>query len=246
MEIVDSAFLRRVQGCYRLAVGQHAATPLHTDFGVYDLVLSSLPNQVDYFRSQGLNSELLLLGFEPAILDRLAGGAKAYDIVFVGAVGGIHGERTRTLEALAARFSVAAWGYGADQLPPGSLLRRQWRGQLWGLEMYEALARGKLVFNGHSDLVDREFANNMRLYEATGVGSLLLTDAKPNLPDLFVPGREVLAYRGLDDCLAQAEYYLAHEPEAQAIARAGQQRTLADHNWGRRMAEMSEIVSRYL
>ncbi|HEX9116165.1 MAG TPA: hypothetical protein VGA61_08865, partial [Anaerolineae bacterium] len=37
MEAVDSAFLRRVKGHYRLAVGQHAATPLRTDFSGYDL-----------------------------------------------------------------------------------------------------------------------------------------------------------------------------------------------------------------
>ena len=38
-------------------------------------------------------------------------------------------------------------------------------------------------------------ATNMRLFEATGCGAMLITDAKQNLGDLFSVGVEIVAYR---------------------------------------------------
>jgi spore maturation protein CgeB len=246
METVGSGFLRSVKGYYRLAIGQHAATPLYQDISAYDLVLSSLPNQVDYFRQSGLKSELFKLGFEPRILEELTNGPKCYDLVFVGGLGGIHQDGTETLSRLAERFPVTVWGYGLENLAESSPLRQCYRGPIWGIGMYQALRDSQIVFNRHSNLADRHFANNMRLYEATGVGTLLLTDYKQNLADMFGPGREVIAYRDANECVELAEHYLTREDEREAIARAGQQRTLSEHTWYHRMQELVEIVRKYL
>ena len=40
--------------------------------------------------------------------------------------------------------------------------------------MYKILGRSKISFNRHINTAENN-ANNMRLYEATGMGSLLLT-----------------------------------------------------------------------
>ena len=88
-------------------------------------------------------------------------------------------------------------------------------------------------------------ANNMRLYEATGVGSLLVTDAKQNLAELFEPGREVVAYCDADDLVEQARHYLAHEDERRAIAAAGQARTLRDHTYAVRMRELAPMLEEH-
>jgi spore maturation protein CgeB len=86
----------------------------------------------------------------------------------------------------------------------------------------------------------------MRLYEATGVGTLLITDYKDNLHTLFEPGSEVIAYNSAEECVELVTYYLAHEEERQAIARAGQQRTLREHSYLHRMQELVNIVERQL
>lgn len=246
METIGSDLLRSIQGYYRLAIGQHAATPLQQDISAYDLVLTSLPNQVDHFRRQGLKSELLRLAFEPKVLNRLRLDIRHYDIVFVGGLGSIHEGGTKTLESLAEQCKVTVWGYGLENLPVNSPLRRYCHGTIWGVKMYQALRDARIIFNRHSDLADRHYANNMRLYEATGVGTLLLTDHKRNLADLFEPGKEIAAYRDTDECLALARYYLDHDDEREAIAQAGQRRTLSENTWRQRMQELVEIVSRYL
>ncbi len=43
--------------------------------------------------------------------------------------------------------------------------------------MYEVIRRSRVTLNFHIDLAEG-WANNMRLYEATVVGTLLLTDWK--------------------------------------------------------------------
>ena len=245
METIGNDFLRSVKGYCRMAIGQHAA-PLPThDISEYDLVLSSLPNQVDYFGRQGMKSELFRLGFEPRILTNLSSSRKRFEVVFVGGLGKHHQRGTQILEALCKQHNVRVWGYGIERLPENSSIREVYMGPVWGVEMFQILVDAKIVFNRHIDIAE-DYANNMRLYEATGVGTLLLTDYKQNLGDLFEPGREVIAYRDADECAELAGYYLAHDDEREAIARAGQQRTLREHTYYHRIQELVDIVHRYI
>ena len=246
MHTISDAFLRRVEGHYRLAIGQHAATPLKVDIRRYDLVVSSLPNQVSFFRQLGMKAELLRLGFEPRILKGTRLGSKRFDIAFVGGLGGIHRGGAAILEVLANRHRVSVWGYGVKEQAADSKLRQCYRGQLWGMDMFQALRDSKIVFNRHSNLADRYFANNMRLFETTGVGSLLLTDWKQNLNDMFQPGREVIAYRNAGECVELADHYVTHDEEREAVASAGQRRTLREHTYLQRMQELVSIVQQYV
>jgi spore maturation protein CgeB len=82
----------------------------------------------------------------------------------------------------------------------------------------------------------------MRLYEATGVGTLLITDEKRNLPDLFAPGREVVTYRNADELAERIRSLLEDEEERKAIARAGHERTLREHTWEHRMRELLTLL----
>ena len=61
IETIDSSFLESVKGSYRIAIGQHAASLNHNDISKYDIILSSLPNQIEYFEGLGLKSKYLKL-----------------------------------------------------------------------------------------------------------------------------------------------------------------------------------------
>lgn len=245
IETIGSDLLSKVKGHYGIAIGQHAAPlPCH-DISGYDLMLSSLPNQVDYFCSQGMRSELFRLGFESELLGRLTPHVKQYDIAFVGGLSGPHGGGAGALEALCKNYNVKVWGYGLNNLDHDSCMSKVFNGPLFGLAMYQAFLESKIVFNRHIDIAENN-ANNMRLYEATGVGALLLTDYTQNLSDMFDPGREVVAYHNTDECVELAGYYLAHDKEREVIARAGQSRTLNEHTYYHRMQELVDIAQRYL
>jgi spore maturation protein CgeB len=86
-------------------------------------------------------------------------------------------------------------------------------------------------------------AGNMRLFEATGVGAFLLTDFKNNLDTLFEPDREVAVWRSIDDCLDAIDRDLGDDKRRLAIAQAGQARTMAQHTYRHRVAEILGFVN---
>jgi spore maturation protein CgeB len=111
--------------------------------------------------------------------------------------------------------------------------------------MYEVLARSRVTLNSHAVWAGPD-ANNLRLYEATGMGALLVTDDRRTLSDLFAVGAEVVAYRSPGEAAELVRYFLDHPAEAERIAAAGQARTLRDHTWRDRMERVVELVRRRL
>jgi hypothetical protein len=230
----------------RLVAGQIASAPPGVDrLRRFDLLLTSFPHFVERFRSLGVDSEYFRIGFDPRVAARLDGeGApqQLYGAVFVGALNRTQHRRANGLLARAARrVPIDFWGYGLRGWPPWSQVRRRHHGEAWGIDMYRILRASRIALNRHIGVAGA-YANNMRLYEATGVGSMLLTDERANLAELFEPGREVVTYRTADELAERARHYLAHEDERQAIATAGQRRTLRDHGYDTRMVELAALL----
>jgi hypothetical protein len=240
-------WLKELRDYARLIVGQTAHDlDWNRDYRVFDLILTSFPHYVDRFRSAGIRSEYFKIGFEPTVLDRL-GEAPAGADVEVGFVGGLsqsHATAQTLLEQVASRLPAAFWGYGIDEVEPTSAIHAVYQGQAWGLDAYRALRRSKVSLNRHS-AASAGYANNMRLFESTGVGTCMVTDAGTNLGDLFVLDREVVAYENAEDCIERISYLLDHESDRQSIAIAGQLRTLREHTYHHRMVEMVGILEGY-
>lgn len=86
----------------------------------------------------------------------------------------------------------------------------------------------------------------LRLFEVTGVGAALLVEDSPTVRELFDVDREVVVYSGPDDAVERARWLTA-EPEArEAIARAGQERTLRDHTAAARARVLGPLLERAL
>jgi hypothetical protein len=241
MDGIGAAFLRNTRGDCKLVIGQIAAPlPLGEDYSCYDLIISSLPNLVAYFRKMGVRAEFQRLAFEPRILERLR-RKKPIPVSFVGTVSSYHAARCELLEYVCARQEVCVAGRGVKALSKSSAIRRSYVGPAFGIEMYELLYNSRITINNHIG-VAAQFANNMRLFEATGVGSLVITDQKENLHEMFAVGDEVVTYRTPEECAQVVGYYLEHEESRQAVAAAGQKRTLTAHTYAHRAAELLDIV----
>nr|WP_246572049.1 glycosyltransferase [Bradyrhizobium liaoningense] len=237
---VDTRLARRIKSIGRpMLIGQVGISPSRgEDWSVYDLMISQMAAVVDFFRAHGARSEVVHLAFEPDILDVLPPPpAQEFDVTFVGAVSADHQLRVAQLEAVARRYDLKLFGSGLHSLPASSPLHRCYQGEVWGVEMYQALRASRITLNSHIDMAGRE-AGNARLFEATGVGAFLLTDFKDNLHTLFAPEREVVAWRNVEDCIAMIDRYLADDAARQSIAKAGQARTSAAHTFRRRVEEI--------
>jgi hypothetical protein len=243
--------LHELAGRDRLLVGQIASKPPSVErLRAFALITTSFPHFVERFRRTGLNAEELRIAFDERILSRLtlAAPPPRNDVVFVGGVDRrVHAEGVRLLEHVATHLdgALAVYGYGASTWAKGSPLHACYRGEAWGLEMYRVYAGARVVLNRHIAAAEG-WSNNMRLYEATGAGAALLTDRGRNLGELFEVGTEVSAYADEAELVSLAGELLANERARARLANAGQQRTLREHTYRDRMAELAAMLEERL
>jgi len=164
---------------------------------------------------------------------------KAHDIVTAARNASVPEQLLNTLPLVR---KIAGW-----DAPPtleqyvDERIARRTHSPIFGLEMFQQLRDARVVFNNHIDISPIS-ASNMRLFETTGIGACLLTDWKENLSELFEPDKEVLTYRTAAECVEKVNYILEHEDERRSIAAAGQLRTLREHTFDNRAAQIDEII----
>lgn len=244
IDLIDADLIGRMRkkGCVILAYCG-IDPPGRLNPRVYDLGLSMLDWVVESFRKRGLRAEKAHLAFEETILQRL--GPQPYrdiGVSFVGSLSANHGRRIALLEAVAKKFPLEVWLPSLSGLSPNSPLRKCHRGAAFGRDLYDIMRRSRMTLNTHVD-VARGQAANMRHFEATGVGSFLLTDNTHKLSDLFVPEAEVATYVSVDDALAKIDHFLKHEAARNEVSRAGQARTLRAHTYRLRTAQLLDLVT---
>lgn len=243
---VRSWFWEELDDHIGLTVGQIASPlPPGEDYSGYDVIVSSLPNMLEEISSHDVAVEMHPLGFDDRIPDRLPETERDIPVSFIGSLANLHKERHNWLEAIAEEFDLRVWGMGLENVAEESPIRDCHQGEAWGLELYRILNRSKISLNFHARYAG-PYANNLRLFEVTGCGALLLTDQKENLQQYFEPREEVVSYQDTADCVDRLRYYLEHEEERRRIARGGQERTLQNHTWRNRMRTLEEIFSAHL
>ena len=116
------------------------------------------------------------------------------------------------------------------------------RGNAWGLDMYKIIASSLITLNRHSNISEK-YANNMRLFEATGVGTLLLTDYKSNLEEYFKIDEEVLTYNNPGDAIEKIAWALRNPEQAKRISIEGQKRTLKFHTYEKILSTVASQIN---
>jgi len=243
----DPLFLKKLKRRVKLVVGQIACPLSPTPFlKPFDLILTSFPHFVPKLNGLGIQAEYFKIGFEERLLPLLTDVTeKKYDVVFIGGFSKVHQPNTVLLEQLAAEIPIDVWGYGIETRPAHSPLRQHYHGEAWAMDMYRIIKQAKICINRHSSAAE-DNANNMRLFETTGLGTCLITDAKQNLNELFTIGKEVVCYSSAAELIETVQHYLGHDTERETIAQAGQARTLRDHTYHQRMVELDGILKKYV
>ncbi len=247
-----------------LIAGQIASSAGNIPFDAYDVLVSSFEQFIAWFRELGIISYYQPLAFDPSVLSHITNPPfldRPITCSFVGSLSSrVHKERALLLDTLAAHTPIQFWGMGIQGISPQSPIVPRYQGEAWGLSMFDTLSRSKLTVNVHGEVtgcrgpmvaneqevITTRYANNMRLFEATGCGALLITDHKDNLGELFEVGKEIVTYRSPEECVELVNYYSTHSEEAARIAAAGQQRTLTQHTYTNRLAQTAELLSRLL
>lgn len=99
---------------------------------------------------------------------------------------------------------------------------------LYGKMMLEKLASYGIALNCHN-LHTGNYACNMRLFEATGVGCALITDKKSDIEDYFDTGNEIITFEDYRDIPRIIMELIDNNKLRKEIALAGQKKTLKYH-----------------
>lgn len=224
-------------------------------FSGCDLVLSCSQEVVDFYRNAGIPSALFKLGFEKSILNKIdLNNVPQNEATFIGGLSMYekgHNNRLDLLYQLSIKTNISLWLSGdlglkpfaravlsnvrrseysylpklVKSMPANLALSKRTRGSVYGLEMYKILAGSKIVINSHMDAAGGK-VGNMRLFEATGVGAMLLTDNVRATNEIFNVENEVVCYENRSQCIDLVESLLANEEKRSMIAKAGQQHCL--------------------
>ena len=189
----------------------------------YSVVFTSIVPYVDRFREAGVKAHYVPLAFEPRVLERMGPQERTRPFTFVGGLTSGHGRRKKVVLALKDSCKLELFV-----------------GNKWGIGMFKTLAQSYMTMNCNID-TEPDYIGNMRIYEATGCGALLLTSDGINMPDIFEDD-EVLKYNTIEEAVDLASYYLEHREEGAEIAARGQKRTLAEHTYEKRMAIVAEVL----
>jgi len=235
-----------------------------------DIMLSCVDFVVDYYKNQGLNASLFRPAFETSLLDNIRQGKLLYPITFVGGISlgpTAHNNRFDVISHLNRSIPVELWGIlpsykkyiisrlvylkkrkfskvflsPLKQVPDLIKLHQKNHGAIFGYDMYQTLANSKITINSHIDAAGSQ-AGNMRLYEATGVGTCLVTDWKENLSDIFEIDYEVVAYRNPEECVEKVKYLLENEDTRKQIAEKGQKKTLIKYSFKNQVEPIAELL----
>lgn len=247
LNLIPFGFAKELKKHCGLLVGEIASPlPPKSFLMNYDLILSALPSIVDTARSWGLRSEWVPLGFDDRWKTISPASSRPIDAIFVGSFTHLQ-KSTAPLLAEAAKLIPGLQIYGTA---PRDVLQ-EWglesfhKGPAWGKDMFALLGQSKLVLNRHGEVAG-PYAVNMRMFEATGSGALLVTENKSNLTSLFDPDSEVLAYDTPQQAAQMARNILENPSRLDAIALAGQNKTLASHTYTARARQITEIFEKYL
>lgn len=242
-------------------------------FSACDVVLSNIPELIGHLRYEGHKSEHLMHAFEPRVLDRIdKNQRKNIDFSFFGSIikkGLFHNQREILIRELIRKTNLQIFSniyrpssrairlrglrellrnYASLKKHPSLSdyvdisITRKANPPLFGIEMFQALHDSKVTLNTHIDISLRS-ASNMRLFEATGIGTCLLTDWKEDLHELFEIDKEIVAYRSAEECVEKAKWLLGHPEKRKEIARAGQDRILKEHTFSQRAFELDRIIN---
>lgn len=100
--------------------------------------------------------------------------------------------------------------------------------------------RAKIGINVHNR--GKYTVGSYRLFELPANGVMQLSDGDEYLETFYEPGGEIVGYSGSDDLIDKLTYYLEHDAEREAIARAGYRRVIGSHRIAQRLHEAVRLI----
>jgi len=216
-----------------------ASIPL---FDIYYIYAKSLVAPL--FKAGAKRVEYLPFCYDPQMLSlpaKLQDEDKrryATDVVFAGTWEPM---REWWLEKI-TEFDLAVWGNMWERIPESNPLRKHWKGNaVYGTEISKLFSVSKIHLNFLRE--QNKDSHNVRTLEIPGFGGFLLTQrSQEQAEELFIEGKEIACYESVNELKDKIRYYLQHDSERLAIAQAGHERAVREHQAIHRLQRIVEDV----
>ncbi|GAH73655.1 unnamed protein product, partial [marine sediment metagenome] len=156
-------------------------------------------------------------------------------------VGQPHSNRLKIIQSLRdSGINVHVWGNGwkSGHISQEEMIRvfNQSRINL-NLTKASTCSQGLQYARAHAHRQNPEQIKG-RSFEIPGCEGFQLSGSVEDLNDYYEVGKEIVCFEDVDDLREKIYYYLSNEDERAAIALAGYQRTLREHTYAHRFANI--------
>jgi spore maturation protein CgeB len=197
---------------------------------VIDIMLTSIPEAVHWFRKEGVPSFFFPEAsdsnfFYPVDVDKI------YDI---GLVGGKYGIRKDIVNKLQKKgFNVKVYGNGWPS------------GRISPSKVNEFYNQCKIVLGvGYIGYCKHFTSLKLRDFDVPMSGAFYLTSFCEELSMCYVESKEIVMYRDIDDLIDKCFYYMENEVERNAIAYSGYLRAVNDHQYKTRFSKLIKDIKK--
>lgn len=241
LSLLSASQIRRIKKLTGAVIFGQIAAPLPSKYHYksYDLIFSAHPGIVSSLQRQNVAVRYLPLAFgEPdGIEEPLPFDDRRHTAAFIGSFGLHHRVNYQLLAALKESCpDIEIYGNPNRRKLASMGLEGNYKGRVFGREMLEIYGRVKVGINRHARFADR-FAVNMRMFEVTGRGAVLLTESFENLSDLFPKGA-LVAYSSPESAAELLKRLLNGHLSGKEISSLGMTTTRTQHTYMKRSLEI--------
>jgi hypothetical protein len=219
----NGAFLSRLGKKPKLTVGYVAYNFPAMDLKGYDLVISHIQGCLDRALLCGVTAVHKIYAGFPTEMYTGKKLKKAHDVVFSGQITGAHTRRNKLLEDIAGNPKASSLNLGlylsCNGVTP-QILHDANKGQVWGRDMYSAISDGYVGINAETDFAAGS-PGNMRIFDITGMGGVLLTEYQNGIEEFFKVGVEIDTFTNAEELVDKALYYKNNKEAQTRMANAG-------------------------
>lgn len=148
-------------------------------------------------------------------------------------------ERIAILNTIAETYSVTL--YTGSEVEPEKLGNVKVMPPVEPGEAASYIYAGSKI-NLNISLKGIEGGTPQRIMDIMGAGGFMLTNYCVETAELFEEDKEIVMFKTPEELFEKIEYYLSHEQERKAIAKAGQEKVLECYTYEKKLKELLEWV----
>ncbi len=206
------------------------------EYNSYDYVFFASQKMYDEFASKlQVPSGIAQQCVDDSAMVYEEGHDKQYELLFIG--NSRHVFRPILKDLIPTEHKLTVYGRHWEKFPVQDYVVSDY---MDNSKVGQAYHDAKILLNDHWDDMRENGIISNRIFDALAAGAFIISDDIPEIHELF--GDNVVTYHGREDLKEKIDYYLEHEEERDAKAKAGQKIVLNGHTFRDRVAVMAKVI----